>query len=74
LFSLQAVLKAIDKGEVINSGVYQVSKDGSVGKSNPDGAPIKQSKLGLMQFSYFLHKHPNMLPQCELNVPLLTRW
>ncbi|KAM0848861.1 hypothetical protein ACQ4PT_054077 [Festuca glaucescens] len=41
-----AVLKAIDKGEVINSGVYQVSKDGSVGKSNPDGVPIKQSKLG----------------------------
>ncbi|CAM0905280.1 unnamed protein product [Alopecurus aequalis] len=41
-----AVLKAIDKGEVINSGVYQVSKDGSVGKNNPDGAPLKQSKLG----------------------------
>ncbi|VAH46125.1 unnamed protein product [Triticum turgidum subsp. durum] len=40
------ILKAIDKGEIINSGVHQVSKDGSVGKSNPDVVPSKQSKLG----------------------------
>ncbi|KAL6880538.1 hypothetical protein ACP4OV_012103 [Aristida adscensionis] len=28
-----AILKAIDKGDIINSGVHQASKDGSVGKA-----------------------------------------
>ncbi|KAF8732319.1 hypothetical protein HU200_016303 [Digitaria exilis] len=29
-----AILKAIDKGDIVNSGVHQASKDGSVGKGN----------------------------------------
>jgi hypothetical protein len=32
---LQALLKAIEKGDIINSGVHQASKDGSVGKGTP---------------------------------------
>ncbi|XP_062190603.1 protein ESSENTIAL FOR POTEXVIRUS ACCUMULATION 1-like isoform X2 [Phragmites australis] len=40
-----AILKAIDKGDIINSGVHQASKDGSVGKSNPDVVPSKQPNL-----------------------------
>ncbi|KAJ1287680.1 hypothetical protein BS78_02G029800 [Paspalum vaginatum] len=31
-----AILKAIDKGDIINSGVHQASKDGSVGKGRED--------------------------------------
>ncbi|GJN24471.1 hypothetical protein PR202_gb12211 [Eleusine coracana subsp. coracana] len=31
-----ALLKAIEKGDIVNSGVHQASKDGSVGKGNPD--------------------------------------
>ncbi|XP_062186822.1 protein ESSENTIAL FOR POTEXVIRUS ACCUMULATION 1-like [Phragmites australis] len=35
------ILKAIDKGDIVNSGVHQASKDDSVGKSNPDVVPSK---------------------------------
>jgi hypothetical protein len=38
---LQALLKAIEKGDIVNSGVHQASKDGSVGKGNPDVMPLK---------------------------------
>jgi hypothetical protein len=30
----KAILKAIDKGDIVNSGVHQATKDGSVGKGN----------------------------------------
>lgn len=36
---LQAILKAIDKGDIVNSGVHQASKDGSVGKGNCNVVP-----------------------------------
>lgn len=38
---LQALLKAIEKGDIINSGVHQASKDGSVGKGNPGMMSLK---------------------------------
>ncbi|KAF8714045.1 hypothetical protein HU200_028040 [Digitaria exilis] len=34
-----AILKAIDKGDIVNSGVHQASKDGSVGKASREDQP-----------------------------------
>ncbi|ONM51260.1 GYF domain-containing protein [Zea mays] len=33
------ILKAIDKGDIVNSGVHQASKDGSVGKAGREDQP-----------------------------------
>ncbi|OAY73813.1 PERQ amino acid-rich with GYF domain-containing protein 2 [Ananas comosus] len=40
------ILKGIDKGDIISSGVPQGSKDGSVGRNISDAIPPKQAKLG----------------------------
>ncbi|EHA8588928.1 GYF protein [Cocos nucifera] len=40
------ILKGIDKGDIISSGMPQVSKDGSVGRNSTDAVPSKQTKLG----------------------------
>ncbi|XP_072950989.1 protein ESSENTIAL FOR POTEXVIRUS ACCUMULATION 1-like isoform X1 [Typha angustifolia] len=40
------ILKGIDKGDIISSGVPQVSKDGSAGRNTLDAIPSKQVKLG----------------------------
>ncbi|OEL16447.1 hypothetical protein BAE44_0022534 [Dichanthelium oligosanthes] len=34
-----SILKAIDKGDIVNSGVHQASKDGSVGKAGREDQP-----------------------------------
>ncbi|XP_026659790.2 protein ESSENTIAL FOR POTEXVIRUS ACCUMULATION 1-like isoform X2 [Phoenix dactylifera] len=39
------ILKGIDKGDIISSGLPQVSKDGSVGRNSSDAVPSKQTKL-----------------------------
>ncbi|XP_072987243.1 protein ESSENTIAL FOR POTEXVIRUS ACCUMULATION 1-like isoform X1 [Typha latifolia] len=40
------VLKGIDKGDIVSSGLPQVSKDGSVGRSTVDAISSKQTKIG----------------------------
>ncbi|XP_008783469.2 protein ESSENTIAL FOR POTEXVIRUS ACCUMULATION 1-like isoform X1 [Phoenix dactylifera] len=40
------ILKGIDKGDIVSSGMPQVSKDGSVGRNSTDAVPSKQTKLG----------------------------
>ncbi|XP_010942032.1 protein ESSENTIAL FOR POTEXVIRUS ACCUMULATION 1 isoform X2 [Elaeis guineensis] len=39
------ILKGIDKGDIISSGLPQVSKDGSAGRNSVDTVPSKQTKL-----------------------------
>ncbi|KAG1368483.1 PERQ amino acid-rich with GYF domain-containing protein 2 [Cocos nucifera] len=39
------ILKGIDKGDIISSGLPQVSKDGSAGRNSADAVPSKQTKL-----------------------------
>ncbi|KAJ6827105.1 uncharacterized protein M6B38_367660 [Iris pallida] len=39
-------LKGIEKGDIVSSGVPQVSKDGSTGKNSTDSSTSKQSRLG----------------------------
>lgn len=39
-------MKGIDKGDIVSSGMPQVSKDGSVGRNSMDAVPSKQTKLG----------------------------
>ncbi|KAK1276349.1 Zinc finger CCCH domain-containing protein 19 [Acorus gramineus] len=40
------ILKGIDKGDVVNSGAPQISKDGSVGRNSNDVVHLRQTKLG----------------------------
>jgi hypothetical protein len=53
---LQALLKAIEKGDIVNSGVHQASKDGSVGKGNPDVMSLKLPKEVYKQFKFFIQE------------------
>ncbi|ONK59625.1 uncharacterized protein A4U43_C08F8390 [Asparagus officinalis] len=46
-------LKAIDKGDIVSSGLPQVSKDGSVGKNSVDPAMSKPPRLGSREDTTF---------------------
>ncbi|OVA04520.1 GYF [Macleaya cordata] len=39
------ILKGIDKGDIVSSGMPQVSKDGSIGRNSSDGMQSRRSKL-----------------------------
>lgn len=41
-----AILKGIDKGDVVSSGAPPVSKEGSAGRSSADFPPSRRTKLG----------------------------
>ncbi|XP_042472892.1 protein ESSENTIAL FOR POTEXVIRUS ACCUMULATION 1-like isoform X1 [Zingiber officinale] len=39
------IIKGIDKGDIVSSGVPQLSKESSIGRSTPEAVPARQSKL-----------------------------
>ncbi|KAM0937907.1 putative GYF domain-containing protein [Dioscorea sansibarensis] len=43
------ILKGIDKGDIVSSGLPQVSKDGSVGRSSVDVVPPKHTRPGSLE-------------------------
>lgn len=47
---MQAILKGIDKGEIVSSGAPQISKDGSAGRSSNDFAQSRRAKHGIIGF------------------------
>ncbi|KAK1268915.1 Zinc finger CCCH domain-containing protein 19 [Acorus gramineus] len=42
----RAILKGIDKGDVVNSGAPQISQDNSVGQNSNEGIRLRQTKPG----------------------------
>lgn len=45
---MQATLKGIDKGDIVSSGLPQVSKEGSTGISSGDLGVSRQPRLGAL--------------------------
>ena len=43
----QAILKGIDKGDIVSSGAPQISKEGAAGRSSVDFPQPRRTKLGI---------------------------